>query len=177
MQKTVLNHIKHKVFVCYSHEDDKKYKDYIDLYLLQQSCNLSMSQANTGNASDYIKELIRKQHIDDTTVVVVLVGTTTRLKNYIDWEIFAGLSASTKGSAGLLAIMLPDLEFNQDWYSLDMPDRLADNVKSGYAKVYSWSYAKDHFFDIVDKAYHDRVIHKNKMMNDRHRMMSYIEIM
>jgi hypothetical protein len=79
MRKTVLNQFKHKVFVSYSHEDDKKYKDYIDLYLLQQSHQVSLLQADTGNASDYIKELIRKKYIDDTTVLVVLVGPTTRL--------------------------------------------------------------------------------------------------
>lgn len=87
---------KHKVFISFYHHDDQQYKDYIDQKLSNNLINKSVmkGQYDPDNSDEYIKRLIREDKVSDSSVVIVLVGPNTRRRKHVDWEIYAGLSAS-----------------------------------------------------------------------------------
>lgn len=165
---------KHKVFISFYHQDDQEYKNYIDRWLSRNIINKSVmtGEYNPDNSDEYIKRLIREDKVSDSSVVIVLVGPNTRRRKHVDWEIYAGLRASVNGSSGLIGIMLPELRQAPDggYYYADMPGRLADNIKSGYADWCTWEYAKNHFDEIVESAYNKRISARNKLDNSRTQM-------
>ena len=162
---------KHKVFISFYHHDDQKYKNYIDNNLSWNIINKSVmdGEYNPDDSDTYIKRLIREDKVSDSSVVVVLVGKNTRRRKHVDWEIYAGLCASVKGSSGLVGIMLPGLRraSNGGYYYDDMPARLADNIKSGYASLYTWDYAINHFDSVIEEAYQNRIQNRMKIDNTR----------
>lgn len=68
--------------------------------------------------------------------------------------------------------MLPQLCSDDKgcYYYDDMPARLADNIKSGYAKFYNWDYAINNFSNIIKIAFDDRISLKSKIVNSRIQM-------
>lgn len=165
---------KHKVFISFYHHDDQKYKNYIDKYLSGNIINKSVSDGeySTDNSDEYIKRLIREDKVSDSSVVIVLVGSNTKNRKHVDWEIYAGLRSSINGRSGLVGILLPEfpIDINGNYYTRDLPARLGDNVESGYAKCYTWNYAISHFDEIVEDAFKDRIALSDKMINDRPQM-------
>ena len=100
------------------------------------------------NFKEYLKETSaygvycgREDKISDSSVIVVLVGSNTRKRKHVDWEIYAGLRASIKGNSGLVGVLLPELPLvsNGKYYIEDLPGRLRDNVESGYSFI-RWAY-------------------------------------
>lgn len=160
---------KHKVFTSYYHKDDQKYKNYIDNYFSDIIINKSVmdGEINSNNSTEYIKRLIREDYISDSSVIIVLVGKNTKTRKYVDWEIYAGLNASTNGNSGLVAILLPGME--KCTYN-DIPGRLADNIKSGYCMYYTWDYAIKNFSKIIDEAFENRIKKRDKLNNSRLQM-------
>lgn len=166
--------VKHKVFVSFYHHDDQRYKDYIDTHLSNNIINKSVADGeyNPENSDEYIKRLIREDKVSDSSVIVVLVGPNTKHRKHVDWEIYAGLRASVNGRAGLVAIMLPELRRAPDggWYYDDFPGRIVDNIKSGYATYYAWDYAINHFDEIIDEAFKNRISKRDLADNSRIQM-------
>lgn len=104
------------------------------------------------------------------SVTVVLVGSRTRHRKWIDWEIWASLRSYTHPYEplksfkpnGLLAIYLsPD--------SHSVPDRLADNIKSGYAVSMKWENLERDYESKVNYAYWNRINNAYKINNPRER--------
>lgn len=165
---------KHKVFISYYHDDDQYYKNYIDNYLSRNIINKSVKagEYDSDNSDEYIKRLIREDKISDSSVVVVLVGPNTKNRKHVDWEIYAGLRSSINGNSGLVGIFLPEMRKadNGSYYYSDMPGRLADNIKSGYAEYYTWDYAKDNFDRIIREAFNNRISRRKLIDNSRVQM-------
>lgn len=165
---------KHKVFISFYHFDDQTYKNYLDLNLCQNVINKSVvnGEYNPDNSDEYIKRLIREDKISDSSVVIVLVGQNTKHRKHVDWEMYAGLRDSVNGCSGLAGIMLPEVKPAPDggYYYADMPARLADNVKSGFAEIYNWSYAVKHFDEIVETAFKNRKSKHDLKNNSRQQM-------
>lgn len=167
---------KHKVFISFYHYDDQYYKDYIDCYLSRNIINKSVAlgEYSSDNSDEYIKRLIREDKISDSSVVVVLVSPNTKKRKHVDWEIYAGLRASINGNSGLIGIFLPSMKKADGggYYYTDMPGRLADNIRSGYADFYEWDYAVKHFDSIIEDAFNKRVERKDKIDNSRIQMQN-----
>lgn len=165
---------KHKVFISFYHHDDQKYKNYIDIYLSRNIINKSVmpGEYDPDNSDEYIKRLIREDKISNSSVIVVLIGNNTKKRKHVDWEIYAGLSASVNGCAGLIGIALPTIRKNEnDEYCYeDIPERLADNIKSGYASFYDWDYAITNFDSIIEDAFKSRISKKHLINNSRPQM-------
>lgn len=163
-----------KVFLSYYHKEDQIYVNYINRYLCDHiSCDFLYDGEIWMNDSDqYVKQLRNKERITDTTVLVVLIGQNTKGRKHVDWEVYAGLKGNTHGAAGLLGILLPEVPLIKNQYCdvSYIPPRLNDNVNSGYAKIYTWDYAKKHFEEMVEIAYLDRIRLRDKKTNRRTRM-------
>lgn len=164
---------KHKVFISYYHQDDQRYKNYIDTYLSGNIINKSVmpGEYNSDNSDQYIKRLIREDKISDSSVVIVLIGPNTRKRKHVDWEISAGLNPGVNGNSGLIGILLPTFPMIGTKPSAAyLPGRILDNWNSGYAKLYTWNYAITHFDAIIEQAYYDRISLKGKINNSRPQM-------
>jgi hypothetical protein len=142
--KLPLNTTKRKTFVSYYHDDDQEYKEKFESIFRDLIINKSVedNDIDSDNSDEYIKQLIRKNFLTDTTVLVVLVGPKTKCRKHIDWEIAGAISTRVGGNSGLMGILLPshpdygaDKKYNKD----NLPKRLAANLESGYAKLYDWT--------------------------------------
>ena len=163
---------KHKVFISYYHADDQYYKNYIDTYLSNNIINKSVvaGEYDSDNSDEYIKRLIREEKISDSSVVVVLVGKNTKKRKHVDWEIYAGLRKSINGCSALIGILLPSVIAYGGYFPQDLPQRLGDNVDSGYASIYTWDYAIKNFDAIIDKAFNEKASKNSKVRNGRIQM-------
>lgn len=166
--------VKHKVFISYYHHDDQYYKDYIVNHFGSQFINKSVNtgEYDSENSDGYIKRLIREEKITDSSVVVVLVGPNTKKRKHVDWEIYAGLRDSVNCCSGLVGILLPTFPIGDNYtYNLgDLPARLADNIQSEFAKVYTWNHAINNFSSIINEAYRNKTLLYMKKRNNRLQM-------
>ncbi len=158
----------HKVFISYYHENDQQYKNALVELGRRYSIFIDES-VNTGDISDdlsdqRIREKIRDEYLRDSTVTIVLVGTETKYRKHVDWEIYSSMyDGVVNKKSGILALNLPgtsdfytaahgDEEKKcvypdvTQWISVDsrteyerrypyMPDRLIDNLLKPEAKI------------------------------------------
>ena len=65
-------------------------------------------EAYEDMTDDEILAAIRTEHLKDSTVTIVLIGSETANRKWVDWEIYASLRPYGKRSRnGLLGIYLP----------------------------------------------------------------------
>lgn len=139
------NSNKHKLFISYYHYDDQWYKDYFEQRFGHLFINKSVRSGdiNTDISTEYIKRLIQSEdYLADASVVMVLCGPNTKYRKHVDWEISGALNNKVNGCSGLMGILLPEFPrlSNGNYRYDDLPNRLTDNVKSGYASVYDWQW-------------------------------------
>ena len=165
----------HKVFISYHHENDQIYKDRLVRMGKQYEIFIDRS-VNTGDISDRlspeaIREKIRDEYLRDSTVTIVLVGTETKGRKHVDWEIYSSMiDGKVNKKSGILVVNLPLTdctyytathdgeketvysEFN-GWETISsraeyerrypcLPDRIIDNLRKVGAKVSVTSWSK-----------------------------------
>jgi hypothetical protein len=94
-----------------------------------------------GDGTFYCQELRAKGYLNDETVAVVLIGPKAYSSKKIDWEVSAALDTGSFRPAGLLAVRLPThSDYQQPSVNpRRIPQRIADNLKTGYIKLYDWT--------------------------------------
>lgn len=161
-----MNNQKHKVFISYFHgnekcEGDEIYKIKFENLFQDLFINKSVQKddINTDNSNEYIKRLIQLNYIEDSSVLVVLVGPNTWSRKHVDWEISAALNKKVGGYSGLLGICLPNHpDYRKDKYNADIiPPRLVDNLKTDYAALYDWTEERSKIKKLVDDAFQNRI--------------------
>lgn len=157
----------HRVFISYHHDNDQPSKDRLAKWAEENQIFIDES-VDIGDISDDLNdESIRKKIRDDylrhSTVTIVLVGTETRRRKHVDWEIHSSMyDGSVSRRSGIVVIMLPsvhdchihaprgseekNLYPESEWVSIDsraeyerqhpyMPDRLIDNIIKQDVKI------------------------------------------
>jgi hypothetical protein len=94
----------------------------------------SLSRAIDSDKVDYVRRRIREDFIVGSSCTIVLVGKKTWGRKYVDWEIDATLAAQH----GLIGVCLPTAEKNTVTNKIIVPDRLFDNIQSGFALWLTW---------------------------------------
>ncbi|PGM06381.1 MULTISPECIES: TIR domain-containing protein [Bacillus] len=125
--------MRRQVFVSYHHKNDQTKADYLKEFYGQNNTLIdrSLPEALNSENDDYILSVIRTKHLKSSTVTIVLVGSETYKRKWVDWEIYSSLrSSDTRTRNGLLAIILPTATI--------IPARLQDNIDSGYAVKMKW---------------------------------------
>ena len=163
-----MTNTKHKVFISYHHANDQWYKE--ELLRLNKLHDIFIdSSVDTGDIDENlddnrIREVIRDEYLKDSSVTILLVGTDTKNRKHIDWELYSSMFDGTVNKkSGILVINLPsinctyytathnrekDLVYpeNQTWISIDsraeyesrypyMPARIIDNLLESQAKI------------------------------------------
>jgi len=127
---------KRRIFVSYHHGNDRGYYDEFSRFfsatydvIQDNSVDRDIDSTNT----DYVIRNIRENYITGTSCTIVLCGAQTPWRKFVDWEIKATLDKNH----GLIGINLPSNPSRQEKYTV--PDRLHDNIVSGYALWLQWS--------------------------------------
>jgi len=155
------NITRRKTFVSYFHKDDQGYREKFENIFgdLMVSKSVEYGDIDSDNSDDYIKQLIQQEYLSDTTVLVVLIGPKTKCRKHVDWEIAGALNKKVGDNyAGLVGILLPNHpDFGSDIYHAEnLPQRLAANVKSGYAALYDWTENRITLQQWIEKAFTNR---------------------
>ena len=132
---------KHKVFISHYHADATAVKKFVDKFAEEEDIFIPKIVGDdydtTINSDDpeYIMRRIREDYLTDSTVTIVLIGNETYKRKYVDWEIASTLRNDTNNKrSGLIGIFLP----NKNKRNTNVPERLQDNIDSGYAKLYEY---------------------------------------
>lgn len=141
----------HKVFVSYHHANDQQRANYLrDKYGSNNTLiDRSLKDAYDTESDDVLYGLIRRNHLKDSTVTIVLIGSETANRKWVDWEIYSSLRPyGDRSRNGLLAIYLPDAGRT--------PERLQDNINSGYAVTMKWENISWQLESKINEAYNNR---------------------
>lgn len=166
---------KRKSFISYYHKDDQNSKESFQNLTSDLIVNKSVGDGdiNSDVSDEYIKQLIQKVFLNDTTVLIVLIGTKTKYRMHVDWEISGALNHKVGESyAGLLGLILPshpDYGTKKATYDL-MPPRLADNFKSGYAVIRDYTIDRKKIQEYIELAFENRSNESDKRDNSRIQM-------
>lgn len=161
---------KRKTFISYYHEDEaykEKFEKLFDSIIVNKS--VEDGDINEENSDEYVKQLIQKGYLSDTTVLAVLIGPKTRCRKHVDWEISGALNYKVGDLyAGLVGILLPE---HPDFDKIrpnpnNIPKRLQANVESGYAEVHNWTTNVNDMRKMINDAYSRRKSHEDKRENN-----------
>jgi len=156
---------KHKVFISYHHANDQSYKEGLvnsDIFI---DASVDTGDIDDSLSDQAIRQKIRDEYLKDSSVTIVIVGTETKNRKHIDWEIYSSMyDGQVNKKSGVLVINLPstgcskytaahgDEEKNalypntSNWTTLKnrsdfesrypyMPSRIIDNLLKSGAKV------------------------------------------
>jgi len=158
----------HKVFISYHHKNDQYYKEEL-LRVNREYPMFIDASVDTGDISDdlddqTIRQLIRDSYLRDSTVTILLVGTETKRRKHIDWEIYSSMiDGAVNKKSGILVVTLPSTNCtyytathsgekerlypdNSSWTLINsreeyeqrypyLPDRIIDNLLKTEAKI------------------------------------------
>lgn len=160
-------------FVSYHHENDQKYisrlrRTISNMKIADYSLKEDIGHLTNGTIYKKVREKMR-----NCSITVVLIGERTGHRKWIDWEIWASLRGYTHPydsyksfkPNGLLAIYLPTS-------SHSIPERLQDNIDSGYAVCMKWQNLERDFESKVNYAYWNRSNNAYKIDNSREKLES-----
>ena len=129
--------VKRSVFVSYHHGGDQPYynaftKTFDDTYdvIFDNSLERKIDSDNVN----YVLQRIRDTFVKGSSCTIVLCGAETPWRKYVDWEIKATLDMKH----GLIGVNLPTSRQNSNG-NFVVPDRLHDNIQSGYAVWTNWA--------------------------------------
>lgn len=157
-------------FICYHHDRDQDYLEELRANGADRIFDYSLKK----NISDLMNNTIYKkirQKMYRCSVTIVLIGKRTGHRKWIDWELWASLrpykhpfdSSKNFISNGLVGIYLPV-------NSHSVPDRLQDNIDSGYAVTIHWEDIDKDLDDAVEQAYKNRMFFRKRINNSREQM-------
>ena len=129
---------KRKVFVSFHHDNDQGAYNvlkhfFLDKYEVFEDHSVGR-QLVDSRIMVYVDWAVRERFIKGTSVTIVLCGSETYKRKFVDWEI----NSTLLGKRALLGIILPSAirNFNNQFI---VPNRLADNISSGYAHYDFWA--------------------------------------
>lgn len=129
--------VKRKVFVSYHHGGDRAYYDAF-IAAFSKSYDViqdnSVERAVDSTDTDYVIRRIRENYITGSSCTIVFCGAQTPFRKFVDWEIKATLDKQH----GLIGVNLPTNPMGSN-FKYTVPDRLYDNIVSGYAVWVDWA--------------------------------------
>ena len=166
MEKRIRN-----CFISYHHNKDQYYLTELRKVVKSMKVADYSLKDDIGRFTDETIYRKVRNKMRTCSVTVVLVGSRTGHRKWIDWEIWASLRGYTHPydshksfkQNGILGIFLPVA-------SHSIPNRLQDNIDSGYAVSMHWKNLERDFESKVNYAYWNRTNVPRKIDNSRERM-------
>ena len=157
--------MKHRVFVSYHHKNDQAYKEYLINWAEENNIFVDWS-VDTGDISDdlsdeQIREKIRDEYLRDCRVTILLVGTETKYRKHVDWELYSSMhNSQLNKKSGIIVILLPSAK--SEFFTVG-----DDNEKSAiYPTVTDWTtintYAEfEHRYPYMPERILDNLVNPN----------------
>jgi hypothetical protein len=165
-----MNAVRRKVFISHYKAD----RNEVDAFVRDSSevfiPKVLGANNNDGfiNSTDteYVMRRIRELYLQDSTVTIVLLGSCTHSRRYIDWEIKSSLRRGTYTPNGLIGIVLPSRD-----NLAHLPDRLKSNWNENHANCYAryWSYpsSSQQLSQWIEDAHQARTARTHLIQNDQ----------
>lgn len=136
--------IKRKVFISHFKGDSPEIEEFIQKFANEEhvfipkvlGANENYDYIDSAN-TDYVMTQIREKYLLDSTVTIVLIGSCTHSRRYIDWELKSSLRQGNYTPNGVMGIILPS-----KGNSAYLPPRLESNWEKGHENCYAryWIY-------------------------------------
>lgn len=168
-----------KVFISHYKGDHDEVQTFIDQFgekgenvfitrVLGVNENYDMIDSSN---TDYVMSQIRQRYLENSTVTIVLVGSCTHSRRYVDWEIKSSLTQGSQTPNGLLGIILPSRGS-----SAHLPERFklnwnAEN-KNCFAKYYGYPSSGIVLGGWIEDAFSARTT-RTHLINNPRDMMGY----
>ena len=170
--------VKRRVFISHFSGDNNEVDAFIKIFANQENVFTPFVLGANDNDdfinstdTDYVMTQIRKKYLLDTTVTIVLIGSCTHSRRYIDWEIKSSLRQGDYTPNGLIGILLPS-----QGSSGHLPPRFRDNWESGetncYARYRSYPTSAAELGLWIEDAFSART-QRAQLINNSQEMMKY----
>lgn len=172
-----MSFVKRKVFISHHKGDRVEVDEFIsgfDSVFIPKvlGANDNYDFINSTN-TDYVMQRIREKYLMDSTVTIVLLGSCTHSRRYVDWEIKSSLRQGELMPNGLIGIVLPSRN-----NKAILPRRLKDNwskeSQDCYARFKPYPSSELNLFKWIEDAYRARTARAHLIDNSRE-MMKYNE--
>lgn len=169
----MLDNIRHKVFISYHADDRDMVQEFIQTYDRERRVFISRAVGTMESAieinsqnPDYVMGRIRQLYLSDSTVTIVLVGSHTWGRKYVDWEIASSLRQGPVVGLpnGLIGILFPGETTGR------LPERFLDNWDedgNGYARFYPYPTGRTQLRLWVEDAFAARSSRSQLISNGR----------
>lgn len=170
--------IRRKVFISHYKGDRKEVDEFIQKFAIENKvfipyvlgANENDDFINSTN-TDYVMSQIRRKYLLDTTVTIVLIGSCTHSRRYVDWELKSSLRQGEYIPNGVMGIILPS-----QGSSAYLPPRLKDNWNKDHHNCYArcWVYpnSPEQLVRWIEDAYNARRSRTHFIKNSQD-MMKY----
>jgi hypothetical protein len=175
---------KRKVFVSYHHGDELEARKFVSDFagpsgvFTHRALGLSFTDDLIDSTNpEYVMRRIREDYLGDSTVTIVLIGTCTHSRRFVDWEIKASLQQGTALPNGLIGILLPSATpgLLRARYP-ELPPRFNDNLAQhglpGYAQFQNYPTNTQQVREWIEVAFDSRSRQAQYISNGRE-MMRY----
>lgn len=167
--------IKRKIFFSHYKGDRTEVNNFIDrfghLFIPKVLGANDNDDFINSTDTDYVMQRIRTKYLEDSTVTIVLIGTCTHSRRYIDWEIKSSLQQGQNLPNGLLGILLPSMG-----NSGHLPPRFEENWNKNesicYARYRPYPKSDEELLNWIEDVYSNRQFHSSFIVNNQE-MMKY----
>ncbi len=169
---------KRKVFVSFYQGDRDEVHAFVDRWanggkvFIPKALGVSMDDGFINSTNpEYVMSQIRQQYLSDSTVTIVLVGSCTHSRRYVDWELKTSLRCGSFTPNGVMGIILP-----RQGDRAHLPPRLAanwdENNSDCYARYWVAPTSASQLADWIEDAHSARTS-RAYLIRNRADMMKY----
>lgn len=166
---------KRKVFISHYSGDRTEVDDFIvkfrDVFIPKVLGANNNDDFIGSTDTDYVMRRIREKYLEDSTVTIILLGSCTHSRRYVDWEIKSSLRQGGNIPNGLIGIVLPSLNNRAH-----LPNRFKDNwnkeQENCYARYYSYPSSNEKLRGWIEDAYFARTS-RSQFIDNSSPMMGY----
>src|SRR5436309_2603343 len=163
--------VKRKVFISFHQKDRPDVEAFIEQWAIRRGVFIPKALGVSDNddficstTPEYVMSQIRAKYFGDSTVTIVLVGSCTHSRRYVDWEIKASLRQGGTEPNGLIGLLLPSCG-----KSAHLPPRFQDNWEQGdrecYARYRYCPQGADELRNLIEDAYDARTSRSRLITN------------
>jgi hypothetical protein len=160
-----------RVFISFCQIDGDEADEFIDTWGIRDGVFTYRALGITDNDDfidstnpEYVMNQIRQRYLADSTVTIVLIGSCTHSRRYVDWEIKASLRRGEVYTPnGLIGILLPGAGDRAH-----LPPRFAENWSRDnpcYATYYYYPTSANQLGEWIHDAYNARTTRAHLIQN------------
>lgn len=102
----------HRVFISYHHDNDQYYKNELvrigKEHGIFEDWSVGIDEIDDDLPDESIREIIRDDYLRFSTVTILLVGTETKYRKHVDWEVYSSMyDGKINKKSGIIVINLP----------------------------------------------------------------------